>query len=254
MPRRHSRIDIQSIFRLTELADYIVPFTIRVACDLRLADHLAEGPRTVQELAEATQTHAPSLLRALRALACKGIFTEVEPECFGLTPLAELLRSDHPFSLQGCFPLMPPDIHAWARSDYSVRTGKPAFDHVHGRSYYEYFADHPRDSARFDRSAASVNPLVLATVLPAYDWGSFSTVVDVGGGDGSFLAGILSRHPSMQGVLFDQPLAVANAKSIVVEAGVADRCELRSGDFFDCVPAGKDAVLPPLRWLASPAR
>ena len=79
MPRRHSRIDIQSMFRLTELANYIVPFTIRVACDLRLADHLVEGPRTVQELAEATQTHAPSLLRALRALACKGIFTEVEP-------------------------------------------------------------------------------------------------------------------------------------------------------------------------------
>src|SRR5712691_8815979 len=130
MSSERPRIDIQSIFRLTELADYVIPFAIRVVCSLRVADLLIEGPRSVEELAEQTGTHGPSLQRVLRALACKGIFTEVSPGHFGLTPLAQPLRSDHPLSLREAYPLLPADIQAWAHFDYSVRSGEPAFNYV----------------------------------------------------------------------------------------------------------------------------
>lgn len=237
------RIDIESVFRLTELADYIVPFTIRVICDLRVADQLVDGPRPVEELAAATGAHAPTLLRAMRALACKGIFTETSPGVFALTPLAEPMRSDHPVSLRDAYPLLAPDIEAWARFDHSIRTGEAAFDVAHDQGYWEYMGEHPDDSARFDASQQAATRLELRTALPVYDWGQFGTIVDVGGGNGAFLAGILARFKSLRGIVFDLPHVVAGVAAVAADRGVADRCEAVGGSFFETVPAGADAYL-----------
>src|SRR4051794_13615339 len=127
-----ARLDIASYVRLTELADYIVPFAIRVVCDLGVADHLADGPVSLDSLARETGSHAPSLRRVIRALASRGIFPETATDVFGLPPLAEPLRSDHPLSLREAYPLLPGDVVAWAHFDHSVRTGEPSFDHAHG--------------------------------------------------------------------------------------------------------------------------
>ena len=245
-PRRtRPRIDLRSFVRLTELADYFIPFTIRAVAELGVADHLAGGPRTVEDLAEATGTHAPSLRRALRALACKGVFTEQEDGRFGLTPMAELLRGDHPLSLRDAYHLMPDDVVAWARLDHSLRTGEPAFDHVHGRSLWDWLADHPADSVRFDRGMAAMTRPELRAVSMAYDWSGLGRVVDVGGGNGTFLAGLLTRHPEMAGVVFDLPHVVAAAGEVLSGAGVGDRCEVVPGSFFDAeaIPAGADAYV-----------
>ncbi|QLQ35877.1 methyltransferase [Micromonospora robiginosa] len=237
------RIDIESVFRLTELADYIVPFTVRAVADLGIADQLTDGPRPVAELADATGAHAPSLLRALRALAGKGIFTEVEPEVFALTPLAEPLRTDHPLSLRDAYPLLAPDIEAWAHFDHSIRTGKAAFDQVHPEGYWSYMAAHPRDSARFDASQQAATRLELRAALPAYPWGDLGTMVDVGGGNGAFLGGIMARFPNLRGTLFDLPHVVAEAEPVLQKLGVAQRCTVTGGSFFETVPAGADAYM-----------
>jgi O-methyltransferase domain len=228
--------------RLTDLADYVVPFTLRAVCELGVADHLAKGPRSVEDLARLTHAHAPSLCRALRALACRGIFTEARPGVFDLTPLAQPLRSDHPESLRDAYPLIPADIQAWAAIDYSLRTGQAAFDHVHGKGYFEYMAEHPHESARFDASQQAVTRREVRA-MSGYDWGAFHTIVDVGGGNGAFLAGLLARHPSLRGTVFDRPHVVVGAHKILADHGVADRCEVVGGSFFDSVPAGADAYL-----------
>lgn len=235
------RVDIASVTRLTELADYIVPFAIRVACDLGVADRLAGGPQRVDDLAVATGAHAPALLRLLRALAGRGIFTEVEPSTFALTPLAEPLRADHPLSLRDAYPLLAADVRAWARLDRSVRTGEPAFPLAHGQDYWSYLADHPRDGTAVDRWMQSLNRLHLRTVAPACDWSGVDSVVDVGGGNGAFLAGLLARHRNMRGVLFDLPHVVRGAPEVIAE--VADRCEVVAGSFFDAIPAGAGAYV-----------
>src|SRR5437868_13726213 len=81
-------------------------------------------------------------------------------------------------------------------------------------------------------------------MLSAYDsWAELTSVVDVGGGNGAFLAGLLARFPDMHGILFDQPHVVANAYGPVREAGLADRCTVIGGSFFDEVPPGGDAYL-----------
>jgi hypothetical protein len=235
--------DRASSARLSELADYVVPFMLRAVADLRVADHLREGPRTVDELAAATGVQALPLYRALRALACRGVFSEVEPQTFALTPLAQPLRTDHPESLADAYPLLEADIRAWAGFGHSLRTGEAAFDAVHGVDYWTYMAEHPDESARFDASQQSVTKRELRTMLDSYEWSEFGTIVDVGGGNGAFLAGILKRYPGVRGIVFDQPHVVANAPAVLAEAGVAERCEVAGGSFLRRVPDGGDAYL-----------
>jgi len=237
------RPDTQSVARLTEMADYVVPFALRAVCDLRIADHLAAGPMPIGELAELSGTHAPTLERTLRALACKGVFTEVCPGVFGLTALAEPLRSDHPLSLRSAYPLLAAEISAWGRLDHTLRTGKAAFDEAHGTSFWRYLEEHPAESRRFDASQQAVTRRELRAVLSCYDWSSLGTIVDVGGGNGAFLAGILAAHPAARGILLDQPHVVAAAPDVLAEAGVGDRCRVSPGSFFDSVPGGGDAYL-----------
>jgi SAM-dependent methyltransferase len=243
MPESPSRLEFESVFRLLQMADYIIPFTIRAVSELGVADHLVDGPKPVGELAAATATDAPSLHRALRALASMGIFAECAPGLFGLTPMAELLRSDHPFSLRNACILPAADLRAWAQCTYSLRTGEPAFDLANGESYWDYMMARPDESARFDHSMEAWTRLELLSVLPAYDWGRLGRVVDVGGGNGAFLAGLLTHFPQMRGVLFDLAHVIASAPAVMKAAAVIDRCEILAGSFFESLPADGDAYV-----------
>src|SRR5947208_1459193 len=85
----------------------------------------------------------------------------------------------------------------------------------------------------------TVSPRIAAS----YDFSRFEKLVDLGGGDGTLLAAILTAAPALRGVLFDQPAGVAAAAENFRAAGVSDRCEIVSGDFFAGVPQGADAYL-----------
>lgn len=224
---------------LPELADYIVPFTLRAVCDLRIADHLAAGPMPIDELARVSGSHERSLYRAMRVLASKGVFSEVEPRVFALTELAEPLRSDHPRSLREAYPLLPADVRAWSMLGHTLRTGEPAFDAAHGgQGAWEWFAEHPEESARFDASQQAVTRREVPNLIPAYDWAAFDTVADIGGGNGAFVSAILAANPGMRGFVLDQPHVVSRAERIMAEQGVADRCRAIGGSYFDEIPAG----------------
>jgi hypothetical protein len=236
-------LDRDLMLRLFELADIIIPFAIGVAADLRIADRLVEGPRTADELAAESRTHPEALYRLLRALASKEIFREEPTGTFALTPMADLLRSKHPLSLRRLFLTVDADVAAFAHIGYSVRTGEPAFDHVHGEEFWSYLATRPEASQQFDELMAGFTALEAQALLPAYRWGELGTVADIGGGNGALLAAILAGHPGMRGILFDLPAVVAGAGPVLAEAGVADRCEVIGGSFRDTVPPGADAYL-----------
>ena len=76
------------------IVGFQVSQAIHVAATLGLADHLADGPRTSDELAAATDSHAGSLYRLLRALASVGVFDEDESRRFSLTPMGTLGRPE----------------------------------------------------------------------------------------------------------------------------------------------------------------
>ena len=218
---------------------------IYVAAKLGIADLVEDGPRTCDELAMAADANPEALYRLLRALASLGIFREVEDRRFGLTPLAEPLQTGTLDSVRNTA-LMPVDTgfrQQWGEILYSVRTGKPAFDYVFGMGNHRYFAKHPESSQVFSGAMTEVGREDSAAVLEAYDFSGITKLVDLGGGRGTFLADILKAYPRMHGLLFDMPHVVEGAREVMEADGVADRCELVSGDFFQSVPAGGDAYI-----------
>ena len=218
---------------------------ISVAATLGVADLLAAGPRASDDLARETGADADALYRLLRALAAVGVLHEEDGRRFALTELGEPLRSDVPGSLAGWAEFIgrPSVWQSWGALLHSVRTGENAFRHVHGADVWSWRVDRPDESAVFDRAMASLTGGVNRALLDAYDFGRFGTVVDVGGGNGALLASLLRAFTGMRGILFDQPHVTALAHEVLGEAGVADRCQVVSGSFFEGVPEGGDAYV-----------
>ena len=126
---------------------------------------------------------------------------------------------------------------------HSVRTGESAFCELHGMVLWEYWAAHPEEAAVFDAAMTSLSPGVVDALVGSYDFSGTRTLADIGGGQGELLARILAAYPALRGILFDQPDVVRSAGALLERAGVADRCEVVGGSFFETVPAGADAYL-----------
>jgi hypothetical protein len=212
---------------------------------LGLADHLSDGSRTADELAARTGTHAPSLYRFLRTIAGFGIVTESEAHEFDLTPLGEALKTGAPGAARSTLLAFggPAFWRTWEEIGYSLETGKPAFDRVWGMPFFDYLAERPDAAAHFSEAMIGFHGSEPPTVAEAYDFSGIGTVVDVGGATGNMLAALLTRHPGLRGVLFDQPHVVGAAPALLKERGVEARVEIETGSFFEGVPAGGDAYL-----------
>lgn len=217
---------------------------IYVATELRIADLLAEGPRTLADLASAAGAHAPTLGRVLRLLASEGVFEEVEDGRFQLTPMAAPLRRDTgQLWMQVLFIGRPASWQAAGDLLHTVKTGETAFDHVHGAGFFEYLREHPDEGRLFDQLMVANTTPVARAVAAAYDFSSMTTIVDVGGGRGALTIGILMANPALRGVVLDQPAVAIGAREAIAAAGLSDRCEAVGGDFFEGVPSGADAYL-----------
>ena len=216
---------------------------IHVAAKLALADLVAGGPKSIRELVDATHTHGPSMARLFRALTSLGIFVEDTTGRYRQTALSDTLRSDHPESIRP-FAMMLGAHFVWKPSgalQETVRTGQPSFERVYGAPFFEYLAGHPDDAAVFNASMSS-SPGYVAAIIGAYDFSKFERIVDVGGGHGLLLAGILAANPRLRGVLCDLPGVVAGSSALGQEP-ISQRCEIIGGDFFKGVPAGADAYM-----------
>jgi hypothetical protein len=219
--------------------------SLGVFAELRIADLLAGGPRSVEALAGATGAHARSLSRVLRLLAALGVVAESADGRYRLTETGRLLRSDVPGSLRGIAAMFGGELHtrAWARLNHSVMTGEPAFDRVFGQPIFAYLATDPTAAAIFDEAMTSSSAAQARAVVDVYDFSGIRTLVDVAGGHGTLLATIVQAYPALKGVLFELPHVAAGAGPVFAEAGVRDRVEIVSGDFLASVPSGADAYI-----------
>lgn len=215
---------------------------------LGIPDLLKDGPKTADELASATNTHSQSLFRVLRALASVGIVTS-EGDRFGLTPLSETLVTDAPGSLRwfAVSELGQEHYPAWGNLMQSLKTGEIAFDHLFGMDVWKYFSQNPEDAATFNNSMSAMTAVVNEAITQLCDFSSYKSLVDVGGGHGGLITGILKSNPNLRGVLFDSPEVIEGARAKIEAAGLADRCETVSGDFFKAVPSGGDAYI--MKWI-----
>ena len=231
---------------LTQLAfGALLTQAVYVAAKLGVADLLAEKPRTVEELARATETNRHALYRVLRSLASVGIFEETDPKVFALTPRAEPLRSDAPNSARNGVIFMGEDWHwrVWGDMLHSVRTGKPAWGHVHGGEVFDYFGANPAQAEIFNRAMTDMSVATAPAVVEAYDFNGIGTVADIAGGHGYLLAQVLKASPNTRGVLFDMQSVIEGAGELLEREGVSERVEQVSGDFFARVPAAADVYM-----------
>ena len=215
------------------------------AAVLGVADALRDGPRTAEELARATGAHPGALYRLLRALATVDVFTEIEGGRFQLTPTGACLRSDASPSLRDMVVMMgsPWRLRAWEGIVHSIKTAEAAFGKVFGVGAFDYFRAHPEAAEVFHRSMVSYTSSIAPVVARVSDFSGCHKVVDIAGGHGYLLATILKAHPGLRGVLFDLPEAVRDAPRLLEREGVADRCEVVGGDFFQSVAPGGDVYL-----------
>ncbi len=226
------------------ITGYWISQAIYAAARFEIADHLKDGPRSVDDLADASSTSPDALYRLLRALASVGIFAEGDDRQFSLTPLAEPLRADVPGSKRA-LALMSGDeqFRAWAEIEYSIRTGEIAFDKVFGKPIFDYLSENPDKARIFDAAMVGIHGRESNAIAGAYDFTGVNVVADIGGGNGSQMIGLLRAQPELKGILFDLPHVIERAQQPIEEAGLSDRCELVSGSFFESVPAGADVYL-----------
>jgi hypothetical protein len=225
------------------ISGFWVSQCIYVAAQLRIADHLKDGPRSVEDLAALTNSHPRTLYRVLRALAGVDVFHE-EDENFSLTPIGELLKSG-PSGLRAmAIHLCEPNSwKPWGELLYSVQTGQPPFKHVHGEAPFDFYSKHPESAEPFNEAMTNYSMYAADAVTAAYDFSGIHTLVDVGAGHGALLRAILRANPSLKGIAFDLPSVIEGARAIASEPGLAGRFEISGGDFFVSVPSGDAHIM-----------
>jgi len=199
---------------------FIAP-AIYTAAKIGIADLLVDGPMTAAELAAKTET-------------------------FANTPITETLRSDNPRSTRDMAIWICDPEHWKVYGDllYSIRTGKPAWDNVHGEPVFPYLFNTNKDLGDiFNRAMTSYSHQSIGPVLASYDFSGAKTIADIAGGYGHLLSAVLAANPEANGVLFDLPAVLTGAPQMLDSYGVADRVQLVEGDFFSEIPVVADIYM-----------
>jgi hypothetical protein len=215
---------------------------IYVAAELGIADKLAEGPKSIEDLAQASHSHAPSLYRMMRALASVGIFSETEDNRFELTPMAEYLKTGAMRSIAIMFNADWSD-KAWAYFLDSVKTGDTAFEKAHGMPVSDWLEKNPQAAEIFNEANAIKAAGSHRAIIDAFDFSGISTLTDVGGGVGALMAEILITNPSIHGIIADLPHVIQSTQKMIRARGIENRCRAVECDFFKNIPSGSDAYL-----------
>lgn len=217
---------------------------IGVVAVLGVADHVTEEGTAAATLAQMTNSHPEALYRLLRALSSIGIFRELGDRKFGMTAMAECLKTDHPNCIRhlAVFQTQVNWEH-WAELEYCVIHGKDAIEKLYGEKHFEHWAKHPEKAEILDRAMTDMSRMECEAILAAYDFSGFETVADIGAGHGGFLSEVLKTQSRAKGLLFDLPHALEGARSFLREEGLEGRVRVETGSFFDSIPSGADAYL-----------
>lgn len=245
---------------LMRLADRVVPAQVALfdesvglartqmigtLAELGVADELAKGPATAEELAGRLGVNADALHRVMRAASLIDLFGLDRAGRFSLARKGQPLRSDHPHSVRdwGHYFASKSNSAAWADLTETVRTGKAAFPRVHGRSVWQWFAEHPDEERVFAGGMRAGTTQDSPFIVNGYQWPEAGVICDVAGGVGTLLAAILDARPGLRGVLVDAPGVLAEADGWLSGRGLRDRVELAEGDIFESLSAKADVYL-----------
>jgi hypothetical protein len=222
------------------LFGYWVSQILRAMVELSVADHLAGGATSADELADRAGSDPHSTRRLLRGGVTVGLLDTDEHGRFRSTPLLDTLRSDDPRSLSGLVLALTGDAHwlTWRRFSTAIRSGTEQVTATLGCEPFSYFAQHPEEGREFSGGMSAITSLWASALIELIDTSTVRCAVDVGGANGALLQRLQAANPALHGVVFDRPNIVADTAPAVAASGYADRTEVIGGDFFASVPAG----------------
>ena len=232
-----------SYLRLVELLSGArISLALRVAAERNIADLLADGPKTAEQLSAAAGLPASNLGRLLRGLAALGVFAESAGGKFSNTGISDHMRNDASPSLRAMILIMNDDasLNSWRQLATVLESGAPAFAAVNGMTFFEYIAADPKRSQLMSQFMNGIYGPEGAKIADGFPFGRFRSLLDVGGAQGHVLADILMRHPGVTGALFDLPRTAEVARQFLASKGLAN-CEVLAGDFTKSVPSGYEA-------------
>lgn len=233
--------DVLTGYRLSQMA--------RVAAELSLPEHCADGPISAQWLAELESTDPIATARFLRACASVGLVEYVDGARFAATPLLQTLHRAAPESLRGFALSLTAAGHwrPWGQLLEAVRTGASQASATLGDSLFDYYAKQPKEAAAFTEGLLGMTAVAGAAAAKAIDTASVEVAVDVGGASGDLLHNLMRVNPKLRGIVFDLPHVGPDALAAAERQGLSDRVRVETGDFFEGVPAGADLYL--LRYI-----
>jgi hypothetical protein len=236
----------QAYQRLAELLiGSRIALALRVVAEHQIADHLAIGPQTAEALSSATGIPASTLRRLMRGLADIGVFAETAEGRFANTDVSAYMRTDATPSLREMILILNDDavLQGWQQLPAALQSGASSFAAANGMSFFQYIAADPTRSATMGKFMAGIYGPEGPKIAAGYPFGRFTTLIDIGGGQGHILAEILQQHPALQGALFDLPPTADVARQFLAGQGLSHRCDVLAGDFLQAVPMGYDAYL-----------
>ncbi|MER5382895.1 acetylserotonin O-methyltransferase [Streptomyces sp. NBC_00647] len=243
LPEVRDQSDSYELLHLIQGA--VITQAISVAARLGIADVLADGPLSAEEIAQRVGSDPKATHRILRALSGHGVFAVRGDGRYEHSALSDKLREDAPDSMRGFALLMShPLLHEeWGHLQATVESGEPNLPKLRGMGALDFFHATPEYAAVFFKAFGELSESETDPILAAYDFSGFSTVVDVIAGRGNLLAGILKQAPDVKGVLYDSEIATVDSPALFEAAGVADRLTIEHGGYLGELPAGADAYL-----------
>lgn len=257
--RDFAPMDVSPREQLTErIRGFWISQVIHAVARLGIADRLASGPRSSDELASEVDAHPEGLYRLLRGAISTGLVQEVSPRTFTLTPMGQLLRSEVPGSMRDMAIGMCAHSHwlPWGRLTEAVRTHHSTTKAALGTDIWEYFAQHPEEGTLFAKTMGALTLLVAQEIPRHHDFSRYARVADVGGSQGVLLEAVLRASPSCRGILFDLPRVIEGARARLESVGMAGRVELVGGSFFEpIIPAAECYLVKHIihDWADAPA-
>ncbi len=242
LSRPISNYQANSLFHLT--AGFAFSQILYFMVHEGLIGEIAETPRTSADLAAEHGFVPRKLNMMLEAAAGLGLIAKTSEGKWTLADFGAVIHGD-----PGITAMI--EHHAMLYEDLASpeKLLQSAAPDTLTRHYWSY-ATSP-DPASIEKAAASPyselmrvsQAMLTEEVIDTYSLGKHNRVLDVGGGDGAFLAAVGNHNPDVHLSLFDLPPVAERAKTFLAEKGMSNRSDTYGGSFFDtALPEGNDLI------------